>query len=227
MVVLDGQVGVGQGLGKDWAAFRVGPNASTGLMPHETYASPGVRITRRVPNPGDLMILAGFGVDDGVDNQVLQAATGPFVGTYVGNASPDVFHAYRVDSRGGNSGGPIFWFSPGGAVAIGIHTDGGCTDDGGYNAATSFGVGALNTAVNTVLGPNVVHLDRNHPFPSSTEWGSVASPYLSMIQAALYYPDGANLSIVSGTYSLGTFELGADGRSVTLTAPVGPVVITR
>ena len=47
-----------------------------------------------------------------------------------------------------NSGSPVIVL-PGGNIAIGIHTNGGCTPTGGTNAGTSFRNAALWTAVRT------------------------------------------------------------------------------
>lgn len=53
--------GAGQGLGKDYAVFKVGANTN-GLLAHEVYGFP-FRVTRETPAAGTTMRVTGFGVD--------------------------------------------------------------------------------------------------------------------------------------------------------------------
>lgn len=135
-------VGVDDGIGNDWAVFRVLPN-SQGKTPDEIYGA--FSLTRTNPSGG--VWVRGYGLDDSpagappslrnADSQIQQQHSGPLV--EVNASNPDrPFVRHRADTRGGNSGGPIFSVAAPGE-AIGIHTHGGCnTSSTSANHGTSF-----------------------------------------------------------------------------------------
>ena len=140
------------GVGNDWAVFQVLPNTQTSLMP---AAAQGATFQlSNTDNPAQVRI-TGFGVDGpppsfgaggprNAQNQTQQTHVGALSGN-TGGATSGVLN-YNTDTQGGNSGSPVI--VEGGNVAIGIHTNGGCTPTGGTNAGTSFRNAAAWTAIN-------------------------------------------------------------------------------
>ncbi len=155
------------GRGNDWAVFRVLPNTETGLTP--MAAQGGVFQLSNTANPSHVRI-TGYGVDGpspcfgdrrrpgcmnsdpprNNDNQTLQTHAGALTNHSVSGSNSATLH-YSVDTQGGNSGGPVI-VEGGGNVAIGIHTNGGCSASGGSNAGTSFRNQGLWTAINIRTG---------------------------------------------------------------------------
>jgi hypothetical protein len=132
------------GVGNDWALFRVLPNTETGLMP--IAAQGGAFQLSNTANPNDVRI-TGYGVDGPApnfgnppprngDNQTQQTHPGALTDHQVGGPNSATL-LYTVDTQGGNSGSPVL-VEGGGNVAVGIHTNGGCSASGGANAGTSF-----------------------------------------------------------------------------------------
>ena len=71
-------------------------------------------------------------------------------------------------------------------------------------------------------------MDAGHPVSSGLENGTVLRPYDTVAEGVNAATSGAQIRIVAGTYSKAagnTFTLGEDGKSMTLLAPVGSVVI--
>lgn len=221
--------GEGQGLGKDWAVFRVNPNSNTGLTPYQAQGN-FFRMTRANP-PGTATIrITGYGVDDtppgtsggrNAQNQTNQTNTGTYVGeTISGN---DIRHEYQVDTMGANSGSPIIWEDNG--FTIGIHTNGGCTAESG-NSGTSFEHDPLETALqNFRYGTGIVYVDQG--FPNSmlpdgvtTRDGTVFRPFLTIAQA-INTSGARTVSVVAGSYN----EPMTISKALTLTAPAGTVTI--
>ncbi|MGM9489603.1 trypsin-like serine peptidase [Ideonella sp. YS5] len=139
------------GVGNDWAMFQVLPNTQTRLMP---AAAQGATFQlSNSDNPAQVRI-TGYGVDGpapnfgaggprNAQNQTQQTHVGA-LSENTGGATSGVLR-YATDTQGGNSGSPVI--VEGGNVAIGIHTNGGCTQTGGTNAGTSFRNEALWTTV--------------------------------------------------------------------------------
>ena len=120
-----------QGRGLDWAVFTVVPN-DAGLMPDEVYGGFDFGPSAE---PGDIRV-RGYGGDYGVDNQTQQDATGELVThNYASMQGAPGVIGHRADTRGGNSGSPVF-FARSGRV-FGIHTHAGCASPRG-NGGTSF-----------------------------------------------------------------------------------------
>ena len=144
--IVDGFTGVGN----DWAVFQVLPNTQTGLTPIQ--AQGGAFMVSQTDNPNTVTI-TGFGVDGpapgfgnppprNADNQTQQTHSGTLV-SHVDNGLTNAVIRYTVDTQGGNSGSPVY----SGNIAIGIHTNGGCSASGGSNAGTSFRNDALWSAI--------------------------------------------------------------------------------
>jgi V8-like Glu-specific endopeptidase len=134
-------------IGQDFTYFGVFANSTTGLSPFEAQNG-GVYTLANPPafNPSITIRITGYGVDStpATMNQVQQTSTGPyssFSGTTV---------QYRCDTEGGNSGSAVQWEQ--GGVAIGIHTNGGCTSSGGANSGTGINYGPLQTALASPKG---------------------------------------------------------------------------
>ncbi len=210
--------GDGQGLGKDWCVFGVNRNANTGLLPHQAYGPP-FRITRELPANGATIRITGFGTDADSTNQTNQTATGPFSGESASGA--DIRLDYAVDTEGGNSGSPAIWEDWN--IAIGVHTNGGCTTSGGGNVATSFEVDALENAINSFPGAGSTHVDAGHPFPV-VENGSLMRPWNTFMEGVGAVVTGATVSVFTGNYSVPAGS--SIVRAMTISASVGPVTVT-
>lgn len=220
--------GEGQGLGKDWAVFDVGNHPGSGDAPHVTRGF--FRMTNFIPTLGNILRLTGFGTDNtpagcmgatfNTQNQTNQTSTGSYFGVInpVGN---DWFHSYAVDTEGGNSGSPIIWTNL--DIALGIHTNGGCTTGGGANAGTAFTVSPLANSLHTFFGPIIRYVDANFPNGAlvGTRDGTIYRPYASLFLAVLSNPANGTIAIVPGNYA----ENMTINMPVTLRAPCGGVSI--
>ena len=112
-------------IGDDWAVFRTNPNRVSNRHAADVQGawftfSLGYTSTNRV---------TGHGADSSprTYNFVQQTATGTY------HSLSGTRLNYRIDTMGGNSGGPVM-NTTGRVVAI--HTNGGCTRTGGANAGT-------------------------------------------------------------------------------------------
>lgn len=122
------------GPGYDWTYFGCYPNTETGLTPFMAGGGEFYTLADEAPQvSGQIIRITGYGtVQPPVPmewNQVQKSHTGPYwdlSGTVI---------QYRVDTSGGNSGSAVFNVDSG--EAIGIHTHGGCTSEGGANSGTA------------------------------------------------------------------------------------------
>lgn len=232
--------GCGQGLGKDWAIFGLSPNATSGTDPHIRFGF--WRVSDANPAASDTIRITGFGVDDqptgttggrNAQNQTNQTHTGPYVDQITGNVAGDLILRYQADSRGGNSGSPIIWTTTNPDFTVGIHTNAGCggTDatPTGSNQGTSFEVNVLEAAIAAFPpGTNEEYVDTiNYPLDGgSLEFGSVYHPWNDIAEGVNGVFSGGTLVIVEGTYNIpATVNMGTDGKSFTVLAPVGSVTI--
>jgi hypothetical protein len=221
------------GASQDWAVFGVLPNANTGLLPHEAYGFP-FRMTELAPDVDEVIRVTGFGVDEtppgstgdrNAQNRTNQTSTGPYAG-FVEDA-PGIMHRYAVDTRNANSGSPVIWESIG--LTIGIHTHPGCDADGGSNRGTAFEYDPLENAVRDFVHLDSRFVDIGHP--SADVLGGAGTPFWphpSVWRALDTVPAGGVISIAAGDYTAlagNVFVAGADGRAMTLVAPVGTVRI--
>lgn len=216
--------GSGQGLGKDWAVFTVGPNSNTGLTPvvaQNTF----FRTTNGNPTAGNTMRITGMGLDNtppgssgnrNAQNFTNQTSTGAYVGE--SSSGSDIWHRSAVDTTGGNSGSPILWSSNG--FTVGIHTNAGCNAIGtGANNGTSFDINALESAIDNHPGSSTIYADTTRY--GATENGSIFHPHDTFAEAVTTVAAGGTISIVRGSYS----DTGLFTKAVFVVAPVGSVLI--
>jgi hypothetical protein len=227
---------INNGPGDDWTVCRLNTN-NLGQYAHELHGF--FRMARDLPPVGQLLRITGCGVDvspqgtqpmvcvafnaqgacthagPNAQNQTLQTSTGAFFGAN-GNALQ-----YAVDTEPANSGSPIIWEGTG--FAIGVHSFGGCTSDGGANSGTWFGLNTLENAIATVPGPNTRYLDTVKA-PDGAEDGTVFHPHDTLAETALAVTPGGTISIVRGAFT-GPANRGTFTKQMTLIAPVGPVTL--
>lgn len=121
-----------RGVGNDWGVFRTIGNPFTRQKSFFRLASP----TRNL-----FVRRHGYGSATGAKNFSQKVHTGRLAS--VGSRSI----RYRIDSTGGDSGGPV---SYGTNIAVGIHSHGGCTATGGSNAGTNVNLAAFRAAYRRV-----------------------------------------------------------------------------
>ena len=133
------------GLGNDWGYFGVFPNTETGLPAgqaqgavYELSTPPAVQ--------GQSIRITGYGVDNTPLNwnQIQQTNVGPY------DSLNGTIVEYVTDTEGGNSGSPVVVEETG--LAIGIHTNGGCTFGGGANLGTGLNNANIQNALLTPQG---------------------------------------------------------------------------
>ncbi len=214
------------GTDDDWAVFRCGPNSNTGLLPHHAQ-SLFFRMARdEFPTQARV---TGYGIDadppgctDDLNeySQTQQTDSGGF------SALPQnpAFLSMGADLTCGDSGGPVI--HPNAIVALGIVTR--CTESCFFvsNHGTGFANLDLASRLEMFPGPVVRYVDAGHPI--SQEDGSVFRPFDTVPEAVAAAPTGSIISIVAGSYpaAMGNIIVaGADGKALTLQAPVGTVVI--
>ncbi|MCZ6596071.1 MAG: PKD domain-containing protein [Planctomycetota bacterium] len=113
------------GLGNDWAICHLLTNS----LGESAAAKFGwFQLGFYTPHAGETIRITGFGSDGGSDNFTQQTSPGPFVAGY------SHVLRYEVDTTGGNSGSPVILDDPN--VAVGIHTNGGCSGSSGTNSGT-------------------------------------------------------------------------------------------
>lgn len=218
----------GQGvapLGSDWAVFRVDRNADTNLLPHHVYGFFRTIVARpvnfmiRITGYGGDQTPLGTGTPPGANaqSQTNQTSTGPYIGHV--ESEGGIAYLYRTDSEGGNSGGPIIWEETG--AAVGIHTNGGCDNEGAGNSGTAFELDTLERAIQRMPGPDTVYVDRLSAAIQILETGAIFQPFDTVEEGISEVPKNGVVSIVKGTYD----ETLTIDRPMTLEAPVGVVTI--
>ncbi len=210
--------GCGQGLGKDWAIFSISRNTTTDEDAHvgRGFFRPGFQ----APSNGSTIRITGYGTDNGSANQTNQTSTGPYAGH--STSGGDWWHSYQVDTTGGNSGSPIIRVSNG--LTLGIHTNAGCQSDGtGANTGTSFFHNPLRVALDGFPGAGTVYVDDGHS--ETSESGSIFKPYDLVPEGVSDISSGRVLIVVEGSYTTAEgnapLTIGADGKRMTIRAPVG------
>jgi len=233
------------GQGDDYCVFGVGPN-TLGEQPAVAQGA-FFRLSHDL-NPSDVRV-TGCGIDntpagtgsqngsggcngtadccelDGGGNctcdcnsnhRTLQTSVGSYLGENTTSAGIEL--EYQVDTGAGNSGSPVIDFDL--DVAIGIHTNSGCTDDTG-NTGTSFAHSPLQDAINDFPGADTVYVDKDHPVPFDA--GTMFRPWHFVAAGVFTASPGGIVSIVTGSYN----ETLTIDQPMTLIAPVGSVVIGR
>ncbi len=135
------------GLGNDWAYFGTFENPITGKTAAEAQGA-WFTLADAAPafDPNLTIRITGHGVDGSPATHygVQQTHTGPLAST-----GPNVL-SYVVDTFSGNSGSPIVVEQTG--LAVGIHTNGGCTLAGGANSGLDIAQSGLQAALANPLG---------------------------------------------------------------------------
>lgn len=222
------------GTGVDWGAFRVSSNGS-GITAQSRGFLQVARTSVAASNAANIMIL-GYGVDStpagssggrNADNQTLQEHASFWRGT--GSNNTRAF--YKTDTTGGNSGSPVIEMVSGSLMSIGIHTHGGCSSETGSdtNSGTLFlGQTTARNDLDAVTGAAIVYV--NSAFvqlpDSPASDGDLFTPFTSLDAGVNGTPLAGTLAVAPGTYGTGTLG-GVISRPMTITAPVGPVVLTR
>jgi len=143
--------GVNGGVGNDWGAGRLLPNASTGLLPGVAQSAKcdgegcGWYNIGTVPaqTDGNNIRITGYGT---------AATLSRYQKTHLGAlVTIGATHlSYVPDTTGGNSGSPVIHEETG--DAIGIHTHGGCSSTGGSNSGTRIDKPEFAAHINSLLG---------------------------------------------------------------------------
>lgn len=216
-------------IGNDWTVFGCNANSNTGLLP--VQAQNAFYRMSRDDSPNDVRV-TGYGNDNmppgstgdlNSDSQTQQTHWSAYLGETVEGHS-DVIIEYIVDTTGGSSGSPVIIY--GTTTTLGIHTNAGCDPPDDGNHGTGFEHNNLENAIETFPGSNVVYADVGHP--AAAEDGTVFRPYKTVTEAITAVLNNGIVSIVAGSYSAAagnTFTVGADGKSMTIVAPVGTVMI--
>ena len=193
------------GIGNDWAYFGCFPNTNTGLTPYEAQGSSYILADPPPFDASHTIRITGYGVDSGTYNQYGQTHSGPYFshsGTVV---------EYQVDTQGGNSGSAVQWDDAG--VAIGIHTNGGCSSSSG-NTGTGVNNAGLQAALANAQGlcSNPISNPGNVPTVLTPgvaiDWDVDVSGTVNGTSATLHvrYDGGAFLAIPSTDLGGGTFR---------------------
>ncbi len=226
------------GTGLDWAIMSVGPNSNTGLRAH--WVQGYFHLSPNLPADVTTLRITGYGVDstpagsqptlccgtdgDGNCNRwgcnsaslTLQTATGPKV-----SHSTNMF-TYAVDTEPANSGSPVIWSTF--DYAIGVHTNGGCTADGGANAGTRITQSALSQWLNSFIsGATFVDFAP----VSASQQGTALNPARTVTLGMSLAPVGGTVAIAGGSYNTGSGHIGTFSKAVTLTAVSGNAVIGK
>ena len=115
------------GVGDDYAVFKLLPNPITNKLPGEVQGYYDVSTER--PNPGDRIYITGYGKDTRVNRNHSQQFHMASILRTQGNIM-----THNIDTRFGNSGSVIIDSVT--KKIIGIHTHGGCYAGGGANYGT-------------------------------------------------------------------------------------------
>jgi len=142
-------------LGNDWGFFGAFDNTGTGLSPLAAQGDSHTLATSTIPNDGRPIRITGYGTTSSpvspTWNGIQKTHVGPFRG-YSGNVV-----RYTTDTTGGNSGSVIL--DENNNIAIGIHTNAGCSSSGGWNNGCNlFNAGLQNALANPtgIAGPRTI-----------------------------------------------------------------------
>jgi V8-like Glu-specific endopeptidase len=141
---------VDKGWGKDWAVFKVNPNAVTGKLPGDIYGY--YPVTFNKPKKRSMLRITGYGSMRGNEREsnLQRTATGKLKGFSVLFGKS---FTYKVDTEPGNSGSVVIDENT--KSIIGIHTSGGCMETGGENRGTIiYKNKELISAIKSCLGKN-------------------------------------------------------------------------
>ncbi|MCH2136758.1 MAG: hypothetical protein MK101_09275 [Phycisphaerales bacterium] len=144
-------------IGNDWAYLGCFPNSETGLTAYQAQGASYMLADAPDQVSDQDITIIGYGTTSSpispTWNQVQKTHTGPYAildGTVLG---------YQTDTTGGNSGSAVLDEATG--LAIGIHTNAGCSSTGGFNHGCAIHHADLQYALANPQGvciPNVLQL---------------------------------------------------------------------
>lgn len=133
------------GVGADWAVFKLMPNHITGKKAGDAQGFYNINL-EDTPQIGDSVSITGFGSDknDGEQSHYAQQTNSAILSDINGTVLKHV-----IDTTGGNSGSAIINTAT--QEIIGIHTHGGCTWGGANHGTVISAVPELKEAIKTCL----------------------------------------------------------------------------
>ncbi len=139
---------VNGGTGNDWAYFGCFANPQTTLTPYEAQGAAFTLAAIAPPGDERTIRITGNGTTNAMVPLEFYRAQKTHTGELIASVGSTL--SYDVDTTGGNSGSPVIDETTG--EAIGIHTHGGCTSNGGANVGTASINAGLLTALANPLG---------------------------------------------------------------------------
>lgn len=141
-------------IGSDWAYFGVFDNSNTGMSPGTSYGVWHDLAPSQIPSDGRPIRITGYGST----SSPVPASWYLVQKTHVGPLASIVGNTvrYATDTTGGNSGSAIL--DENNQIAIGIHTNAGCSSGGGSNQGTSL---FNNDLQNALANPQGICLPRD------------------------------------------------------------------
>lgn len=135
-------------IGNDWAYFGVFDNSNTGMSPGQSYGVWHNLAESPVTGNGRPIRITGYGTT----SSPVPASWYLVQKTHVGPLSSIVGNTvrYATDTTGGNSGSAVLDENT--QLAIGIHTNAGCSSGGGSNQGTSLFNADLQNALDNPMG---------------------------------------------------------------------------
>ncbi len=144
-------------IGNDFAQFFTFANSNTGLHARQAQGGAAYTIGSAPAVAGQTLRVSGYGTCNPNDPTV--GGGQPLTHTQVQTTHTGAYTLrsgtrleYTVDTTGGNSGSPIQNGTSPSAVAIGIHTNAGCTTAGGANSGTAIQNAGLQAAIASPTG---------------------------------------------------------------------------
>jgi len=131
------------GIGNDWSYFGCYNNSNTGLSPYEAQGDLYQLADIAPPVSGQTIRITGYGTTSSPVPNTWNLAQKTHTGPYISRSGTVI--RYQVDTTGGNSGSAVFDEDTG--LAIGIHTNAGCTSSGGSNQGTAIHNAGLQNAL--------------------------------------------------------------------------------
>lgn len=220
--------GEGQGIGKDYCVYNLGPNSENNDLAHDTRG--WYRMTDDIPALTQTIRITGFGLDNtpvgssgnrNSDNFTNQTDTDPYQGA--GSSGTNRWHTYSTDTEGGNSGSPILWTNVN--FTIGIHTNGGCD-----NSGTGFSFGELITDLRLNVAPNTKFVDHSGRSNLAIGLGSAVDPFVNLSLAVADVISGGTIALTEGDYTAAAggnaiANIGSGNKAMTIRTLTGPVTI--
>ena len=208
------------GVGNDWAYFGCFQNTETGLTPFQAQDDYYVLSQTAPPVNGQKITITGYGVTYSPVPPELNQAQKTHTGSYAEQTGTSI--AYRTDTTGGNSGSAVLNEDTG--EAIGIHTNGGCTDGGGENWGNAIHNSGLQNALANPQGvciPNTLFFDFPNGIPYDVLPNTPTNIQFS-VTAGEEEPVSDSVKVIltvnSSEEVLDTAYLGSDAYEVTLPA---------